>query len=89
MHCAYLAARFAQPLQARAVLSCHANAGIYRETAVVVAQHLFDLETLEQTTPNKGAQDAPAHAGLRLAQGSRIHGGGRVEERGGSGVGSK
>ena len=72
LHCAYLAARFAQPLQARAVVRCYANAGVYRETAVLVAQHLFGLETLEQTAPNKGAQDAPAQAGLRLAHGIRI-----------------
>ena len=57
----------------------NANAGVYRETAVLVAQHLFGLETLEQTAPDKGAQDAPAQAGLRLAHGMRIHGGGRVE----------
>ena len=83
LHCAYLAARFAQPLQARAVVRCYANAGVYRETAVAVGQHLFGLETLEQTTPNKGAQDAPAQAGLHLAHGIRIririHAGGRVE----------
>ena len=80
LHCAYLAARFAQPLQARAVLFCYAHAGVYRETAVLVAQHLFGLETLEQTTPNKGAQDAPAQAGLHLVHGMRIHAGGRVED---------
>ena len=31
-----------QPLQARAVVRCYANAGVYRETAVAVGQHLCD-----------------------------------------------
>ena len=39
-----------QPLQARAVVRCNANAGVYRETAVLVAQHLFGLETLGTST---------------------------------------
>ena len=44
-----------------------------------VAQHLFDLETLQQAPPDKGAQDAAVQAGLHLAHGMRIHGGGWVE----------
>ena len=73
-----------QPLQARAVVRCYANAGVHRETAVLVGQHLFGLETLQQAPPDKGAQDAPAQAGLHLAHGIRIrihiHGGGWVED---------
>ena len=61
-------------------MRCYAHAGVYRETAVLVAQHLFGLETLEQTAPNKGAKDAAAQGGLRLAHGIRIHAGGRVED---------
>ena len=55
-----LAARFAQPLhrkrraravpqqalQARAVVRRYANAGVHREAAVAVGQHLFGLKTL-------------------------------------------
>jgi hypothetical protein len=48
--------------------------------AVPVRQHLFGLKTLEQTAPNKGAQDAFAQAGLHLGHGIRIHDGGRVED---------
>jgi len=57
------AARFAQPiqrkrwpcavaqqtLQAGAVMRCCANAGVYRKTAVAVSQHLFSIETFEQS----------------------------------------
>lgn len=32
-----------QPLQARAVVRCNAHAGVHREAAVLVAQHLLDL----------------------------------------------
>ena len=56
-------ARFAQPvqrkrwacalaqqaLQAGAVMRCYANAGVYRKTAVTVSQHLFSIETFEQS----------------------------------------
>jgi hypothetical protein len=38
------------------------------------------LETLEQTAPNKGAQDAFTQAGLRLGYGICIHAGGRVKD---------
>ena len=45
-----------------------------------VGQHLLGLETLQQTPPNKGAQDAFTQAGLRLGHDIRIHAGGRVED---------
>jgi len=44
-------------------------------------EHLADgLETLKQTAPNKGAQDAAAQGGLHLVHGFRIHAGGGVED---------
>jgi hypothetical protein len=69
-----------QALQARAVVRCNANAGVYRKPAVSVPQHLLGLEAFEQAPPDKGAQDAFAQACLRLAHGIRIHAGGRVED---------
>ena len=89
-----LAARFAQPLhrkrgaravpqqalQARTVVRRYAHARVYREAAVPVRQHLFGLETLEQTAPHKGAQDAFAQAGLRLGHCFSSDAGGRVED---------
>ncbi len=69
-----------QTLQASAVLRSNTHAGVYRETAVLVAQNLFGLKTLEQTASNKGTQDASAQCGLHLVHGSRIHAGGRVED---------
>jgi hypothetical protein len=61
-------------------LRSNAHAGVYRETAEFVAQHLFGVKTLEQTAPNKGAQDAAAQGGLHLGHGFRIHPAGGVED---------
>ena len=86
-----LAARFAQPLHGKrrsgavaqqtlqpgAVVRCNAYAGVHREAAVHVAQHLLGLETLQQTAPHKGTQDALTQAGLRLGYGLRSHAGGQ------------
>jgi hypothetical protein len=38
------------------------------------------LKTGQQAPPHKGAQDAPAQAGLHLAHCIRIHAGGRVQD---------
>ena len=35
----------------------------------LVAQHLFGLETLQQTPAHEGAQDASAQGGLHLGNG--------------------
>jgi hypothetical protein len=69
-----------QALQARAVVRRYAHAGVHRKAPVPVSQHLLGLEILEQTAPNKGAQDAFAQAGLRLGYGICNHAGGRVED---------
>ena len=80
-------ARFAQPVQrkrwprtvaqqtlkAGAVMRCYANAGFYRKTAVAVSQHLFSIETFEQSPTDEGVQDLPAQSGLYLGDSIRIH----------------
>ena len=42
-------------LQASAVVGLDADTGIHREAAVLVGQHLFGLETLQQATAHKSA----------------------------------
>ena len=69
-----------QTLQPGSVLCGNAHAGVHREAAVFVAQHLLGLETLEQIAPHKGTQDATTQAGLCLIHGIRIHAGGGVED---------
>jgi hypothetical protein len=59
-------------------MRCYAHTGVYRETSVAVGQHLFELKTLQQTPPDKGALDAFAQAGLCLVHGIRKHVDGRV-----------
>ena len=69
-----------QPLQARAVLRGYAHAGVYRETAVAVCQHLFGLKTLQQAPSDESAQERQAQTGLGFVHGIRIHAGGGVED---------
>ena len=67
-------------LQASAVVRLDADTGIHREAAVLVGQHLFGLETLQQATAHKGAQYAPAQGCLRLGYHGLIDSGGGVED---------
>jgi hypothetical protein len=58
----------------------YAHAGVQREAAVAVGQHLFGIETLQQTPPDKAAQDAFAQAGLGLGHHFAGDTAGRVED---------
>ena len=45
-------------MQRRAVVCLNADTRNDREATVLVGQHLFDITTLDQAPPDKGAQDA-------------------------------
>lgn len=62
-----------QALQPCSVLCGDAHTGVYRKTAVAVSQHLFSIETFEQSPTYKGAQDSPAECGLHLGDSIRTH----------------
>lgn len=49
-----------------------AHARIHREAAVLIAQHLFGLKTLQQAPAHEGTQDAAAQRGLCLGHGIRV-----------------
>ena len=68
-----------QPLQASAVVRFDAHAGVHREAAVPVGQHVFGLKALQQAPAHEGAQDAAAQGGLHLGHGGLIDCTGRVE----------
>lgn len=57
-----------------------AHTGIYRELAVLVTQHFFGLETLQQTTTDEGEQDAFTQDRLCLGHAIRIDAACRVED---------
>ncbi len=61
-----------QALQRGAVVRLNAHTGIHREAAVLVSQHLFGVTTPDQTTPDKGAQNAAAQISLRFSHGNLI-----------------
>jgi len=66
------------------------DVGIDREAAVLVAQHLFCLRTLQQTPANEGAQDAATQISLYLCHSGLIDSTGRVKDdawRRGLGIG--
>lgn len=69
-----------QTLQARAVVRRNAHAGVHREPAVPVRQHLFGHKTLQQIPPDKGAQERQAQAGLYLGSSICNHAAGRVKD---------
>ena len=69
-----------QPLQGGAFVRLDADASIDRKTAVLVAQHLFCLKTLQQTPANEGAQDAAAQIDLYLGHSGLIDSTGRVKD---------
>jgi hypothetical protein len=47
---------------------------------VLVSQHLFGVGLLDQATPDKGAQNAPAQIGLHRGHGRFINPGGWVKD---------
>jgi hypothetical protein len=47
---------------------------------VLIAQHLLSIETLQQTTLHKGAQDAFAQGSLRLSRGGVVDAAGGVKD---------
>ncbi len=47
---------------------------------MLVGQHLFGIDALDQATPDKGAQDAATQISLHLGHGSLIDSTGRVED---------
>ena len=59
-----------EPIQPCAVGGLNADAGIDREAAVLVGQHLLGIKALDQAAPDEGAQDAGAGSGLHLSHGS-------------------
>ena len=62
-----------QSLQTCAVMRFDAHAGVHREAAMFVAQHLFGLKALQQAPAHEGAQDAAAQGGLHLGHGGLIN----------------
>ena len=56
------------------------HTSVYREAAVLIGQHLLGLETLQQSPPHKGAQDAFAQGGLRLSHGGVVDAAGGVKD---------
>ena len=55
---AEIAMEGAEHIDDGAVVRRYAHAGVHRKPAVLVAQHLLGLETLQQAPSDKGAQDA-------------------------------
>ena len=69
-----------QPLQCGAVVCFDEHTGIDRKPAVLVAQHLFGIDTLDQTPAHEGAQDASTQICLHLGQSDGIDSTGRVKD---------
>jgi hypothetical protein len=51
--------------------------------ALLVAQHLFGLENLQQAPAHEGAQDATAQGALCLGNGGLVNASGRVKDHAG------
>jgi hypothetical protein len=56
----------------------YAHAGVHREAAVPVGQHVFGLKALQQAPAHEGVQNASAQGGLHLGHGGRIDNADRV-----------
>ena len=68
-----------QPLQGGAVVRLNTHTRVHREAAVLVAQHLFGVTTLQQAPAHEGAQDASAQICLHLGHSGGIDSTGRVK----------
>lgn len=57
-----------------------AHASVHRKPAVLVGQHLFGLETLQQAPAHEGTQNASSQGGLHLGHSIRINADGWLED---------
>lgn len=69
-----------QALQRGAVVCFDAHASVHRKPAVLVGQHLFGLETPQQTRAHEGTQIASAQGGRHLGHSIRINADAWVED---------
>jgi hypothetical protein len=69
-----------QRCEGKPVVRLNAHAGVHREPAVPVAQHVFGLKALQQAPAHERAQDATTQGGLHLGHGGLIDCTGLVED---------